>query len=122
MNGEYDDVHGAALRDLARRFGGYLGPKLTQAIGAGAGVPVQALQADPERVFVLFVNTGVGVISISPFGSILTTGGISISPGSDRSFNVNDHGSLPTEPWWMLAGVGDNLTILIVRRETLVKP
>jgi hypothetical protein len=115
------DVHGAAYIDLVRRFGGTFRTYKTQVDGLGVAVPVDLLPGDAERVFILFINNGVGGVSVTPTPPRVGVANISIGVGADRAFNINDHATLPTDQWWLLAAVGDSVTVVACRRESIIR-
>jgi hypothetical protein len=112
-------AYGAALQELELRFGGPLRTTTRTVAMAGAGVPVEIAQADADRVLLIVLNQGVGNVGIAPSSNILLTGSLTLPVGSgERTFNINDHGTLPTENWFGIGAVADNVLVISCKRET----
>lgn len=111
-------IHGAAYRELARRFGGYLRTYTQTVSPGGVGTATRMLQADADRVYVMFFNTGAGGVQVSPSPKLITQGGFTIQALAEREFNLTDHATLPTEEWWVNGAVPDAILCIFCRLES----
>lgn len=118
----YPGVHGAALKDLARRFGGYLRSRFTVVATTVVGDVITLAQANADRVYIAFYNVGGGNVTIGISPQMTLSGGLIVAPMTDRAFNLIDHAVLPTEHWTMTGAAGNGLGVLEVVRESAYLP
>ncbi len=111
---------GAALVFAERQFGGALNedernPIINLAVE-------EILGGDPERVLVFILNLSADTVHVGLRNTVSATNGIILAAsGGSVSFNAIEDGTLPTRQFFgIAAGVGAQLYILTLRRETQV--
>jgi hypothetical protein len=81
---------------------------------------LQIAPADPERVWILIINTGNVIVSVASQETILASvGGIFLNPfGGGVAFYLRDDFTMPTRPWFAFSGVGGSVQVNAVKRDT----
>ena len=108
---------GAALESIQRRYGGLPAAKST-IIQLGLTI-VEVCPNDSERLSLVFVNLGGGVVYLAPDPSVSATRGIVIGPsGGSVSMTERDDTLMPTLQWFGLSTLAaTDCYLLTVRRE-----
>jgi hypothetical protein len=117
MNGKESRVYGAVAEWLSRELNGLFRESLSQIIApANMGV---VLNADPERVVLIFINNDIGNIVLRPIpGTGLASGIVLTTADPVLAFNWRDHALLPTLEWFGRgSGGAASLIVVSVRRE-----
>lgn len=114
----FPGIHGAAYKELAKRFGGLFRTTFRIVAAPGVGVAAELAKGNADRVFILFQNVGANGVTIGTTPQMAASAGLTVAPLTDRSFNLNDHAVLPCETWYITGAVTEGLNVLEVFRDT----